>query len=250
MTKVKRLRTALTKSLPDYVTDGLVLWLDGEEPLIPDETEEDTSASIWRDRAINGQIANVGGVVKLGDAMLFDGVNSHGQIKNTEVVALSQILKGLKERTLEIVCRLDSTDSAQVVILGEGNTASPEIGAAGLWYRPDSGGFKIGTWNATPTMIAENVTERSSYSIVYGDSSLQDFDFFQNGNLCAKGDSVGNMYSSTNAIGSRLKTDGVTWQYKMCGEISCIRIYSRKLTDAERLRNLEIDKRRFGINAG
>ncbi len=250
MTKVKRLRTALTQSLPDYVRDGLVLWLDGEESLIPDETEEDTSASIWRDRAINGQIANVGGVVKLGDALLFDGVNSYGQIKNTESVALSKILKGLKERTLEIVCRLDNTDNVQTVFLGEGTTTSPETGAAGLWYRPDSGGFKIGTWNSTSTMIAENVTERASYSIVYGDESLQDFNFFQNGNLCAMGDSAGNMYSATNSIGSRLNTDGVTWQYQMCGEICCIRIYNRKLTDGERLRNFEIDKRRFGINAG
>ncbi len=250
MSKAKHLRAVMSKSVPDYVKDGLVLWLDGEEPLVSVKTEDGTSFTAWPDRAINGQVAAVGGVVRIGNAMLFDGVNSRGKIMNTEVISLSGIFKGLKKRTLEIVCKLDNTDEVQTVFIGEGNTASPQIGAAGLWYRPASGGFKVGTWDATPTAIAENVTDRASYSIVYGDEGLEDFDFFQNGNLCVKGNSLGNMYSSITAIGARLKTDGTTWQYRLCGEICCIRVYNRQLSDAERAKNFEIDKRRFEINAG
>ena len=250
MSKVKLLRKAMTNSLPDYVRDGLVLWLDGDENLMSVKAEDGTPVTVWRDRAINGQQANVGAVVKSLDAMIFDGINSRGRIADTETVVLSGILSGLKERTVEIVCKLDNADNVQTVFIGAGNTATPEIGAAGLWYRPTSGGFKVGTWDNSPVVSVQNVTNRASYSIVYGNSDLSDFNFYQNGNLCTKGGIAGNMYSAATAIGARLKTDGTTWQYRLSGEICCIRVYNRKLTDAERGRNLEIDRRRFDIDAG
>lgn len=250
MSKVKHLRTVMSESLPEYIRDGLVLWLDGEESLITKEAEDGTTITVWNDRVINGQYAEVGGALKSEDALAFDGTNSRGELSKTGTVVLSGILKGLKERTLEIVCKLNNTTDVQVFMLGEGNTATPEIGAAGLWYRPASGGVKVGTWDNSPIVIVQNVTERASYSIVYGDTDLEDFNCYQNGVLCTKGEIAGNMYSEANAIGARLKTDGATWQYRLCGEICCIRVYNRKLTDTERAKNFEIDKRRFAINAG
>ena len=250
MSKVKLLKKAVSKSLPEYARDGLVLWLDGEEALMQVKAGDGSSAEVWRDRAVNGQQAVMSSAVKSVDSMIFDGVKSYGRIEETEALVLSGILKGLKERTVEIVCRLDNADTVQTVLLGAGNTATPEIGAAGLWYRPASTGFKVGTWDNSPIVTVQNVTARASYSIVYGNSDLTDFSFYQNGNLCAKGEIEGNMYSEATAIGARLKNDDTTWQYRLSGEICCIRIYNRKLSDAERAMNLEIDRRRFDIDAG
>lgn len=250
MGNLKKRAMMLSKNLPDYVKEGLVLWLDGEESVMSLTEEDGTSIRIWCDRAVSGQKANIGGVTQSEDAVVFDGVNGRGKLMDTEYINLTGILSGLQDRTVEIVCKLNDTDSVQTVFLGKGMTASAEIGAAGLWYRPASGGFKVGTWDESPSVPISNVTERASYSIVYGIDSLTDFMFYQNGVECPKGAAEGNMYTTMTSIGARLKTDNETWQYRLNGEICCIRVYYRKLTDAERAHNLEIDKRRFNLNVG
>lgn len=249
MSNLKKRRSFFTEALPNYVRDGLVLWLDGDEPLLRINAGAEKEGCVWRDSFVSGQGAEMESVSQLNGGVVFDGTAGWGIIGNTEPVALKGILKGLKNRTLEVVCRLDDAESVQTLIIGYGYTANTDIGAAGLWYRPASKAFKVGTWDNSPTVPIDNVTKRASYSIVYGDSDLTDFRFFKNGIEFAQGDTSGNMYSAAVTVGARKRNDGYG-QYRLKGEICCIRLYNRKLTDAERLQNYTIDKRRFGIDAG
>lgn len=249
MSDLKKRRAFMLKSSPEYVRDGLVLWLDAEEPLMQIEKNTGDDLVIWSDRAQLGQRAEVNDVLQEDNKIVFDGTGSFAKLGTQQPVVLSGILRGLSQRTLEVVCRLEDDLSVQTVILGYGYTVTPEIGSAGLWYRPASGGFKVGTWDDSPCVPVKGVTNRTSYSIVYGDTDLTDFIFYQNGVECPQGDTDGNMYSAGTALGARIRNDGNP-QYYFKGEINCIRIYNRKLSEAERLQNFAVDKRRFGIGVG
>ncbi|MDO4418964.1 MAG: hypothetical protein Q4B92_01215 [Ruminococcus sp.] len=250
MSKLRNKALMLSKSKPDYVKDGLVLWLDAQEPFIVMYDNAGEKIRIWRDRAISGQKSNVGGVSQTKDSVFFDGVNSRSKILDEEYINLTGVLSGLNDRTLEVVCKLNNSDDVQVLFLGKGTAASAENGAAGLWYRPSSAGFKVGTWDSASPVLVSDVTERASYSIVYSNEDLNSFDFYRNGTECVKGETAGSMYNTMTTIGARLNKDGSTWEYRLSGEICSIRVYNRKLTEQERLHNLAIDTRRFNLNVG
>ncbi len=250
MSKLKNKAVMFSKSKPDYVKDGLVLWLDAQEPFIVMTDDNGDKIRVWPGRAISGQKASVGGVTQTEDSVVFDGINSRSKILDEEYVNLTGVLSGLNDRTLEIVCKLNSADDVQVLFLGKGIATSAESGAAGFWYRPLSEGFKVGTWDAASPVLVSDVTERASYSIVYSSTGLNDFDFYRNGTECVKGQTAGSMYNTMTSIGARLNKDGSTWGYRLNGEICSIRVYNRKLTEQERLHNLAIDTRRFDLNVG
>lgn len=227
-----------------YVNDGLELWLDGEFNAGKHMHEE--TPTVWKDLSSNGFDFTLNAVTVSDKAMVFNGSTSFAKCDDD---ALRELLSGLKDRTVEIVCKFNNTASAQVVFLGEGNTATPEIGAAGLWYRPSSGGFKVGTWDNSPAVKSDKAQRLMSYSTVYDNDKLNDFGFYQNNVSLTQDATAGNMYNSALSIGARLKNDGSTWQYFFNGEICCIRVYSRKLSDRERYYNYLVDKMRFGLKA-
>lgn len=227
-----------------YVQNGLALWLDGE--FNAGKNVHEQNPSIWNDLSGNGYDFTLNAVTASDKAMVFDGSSSYGRCENE---ALKELLSGLKERTVEVVCKFNNTSSVQTVFLSEGMTASPEVGAAGLWYRPASGGVKVGSWADCPPVKVENVSEMASYSVVYGKTELSDFLAYHNNSGLTIGDVAGDMYNEALSIGARLKNDGTTWQYLLNGEICCIRVYDRKLTDRERYYNYLIDKLRFGLKS-
>lgn len=230
-----------------YIRDGLVLYLDGEDDLVRNVPTDLGNATVWSDRAVLGQKAATAALTHTENAMLFNGTNSRCRIDPTEEISLSGVLSGLKDRTIEIVCKLNNTESVQTVFLGKGNATSTEdkLGV-GLWYRPASGGMKVSTISNQQSSVvsAESVLERASYSVIYGEKNINDYTLYQNGVECVKGEAAGNMNNPTyTTIGSRYYSD--SYSYFMNGEINCIRVYDRKLTDAEREHNLTIDRRRF-----
>ena len=167
------------------------------------------------------------------------------------------VLSGFKERTIEVVCKINDTENSQSLILGCGR-ANADAWAAGLWYRPASGGFMVGTYGEQKATLVENGTDRASYSVVFGDSGLDDYNLYQNMRYCTKGSSGGNMNNYTFDMGGGAMNvyDAAGYvynngfSYRLNGEINCIRVYDRKLTDSEREHNFMIDKRRFGVDAG
>ena len=229
-----------------YVQNGLALWLDGE--FNAGRNVHEQAPTVWKDLSSNGYDFTLNAVTASDKAMVFDGSSSYGRCENE---ALKELLSGLKERTIEVVCKFNNTSSAQTVFLGNGMTASPEVGAAGLWFRPVNGNpyFKAGSCDLTPTIKSGNVGQLASYSVVYDDKNLSDFSAYQNNASLTQDAVAGNMYNVAISIGARLKNDYKTWQYLLNGEICCIRVYDRKLTDRERFYNYLIDKMRFGLKA-
>lgn len=223
-----------------YVQNGLALWLDGE--FNAGKNVHEQNPSIWKDLSGNGYDFNLNNVTADDKAMVFNG--SYARSENT---VLQELLAGFKNRTIEVVCKINDATKSQVVFMGLGQVL-PELSAAGLWYRSTSKGFKVGTGNS-PVVKEENVTEMTSYSVVYGEDDLRDFLFYRNHASLTQGAEEGNMYNHAVSIGARLNTNGLTWEYLLDGEICCIRVYDRKLTDRERLYNYLIDKMRFGVKA-
>ncbi len=244
MSELKKRGLMFSKTSEDYIKDGLVLYLDGDEPFMVVDINGATTR-IWKDRAVPAQKVHIGGVTQSGGVTFWDGASSCGRIPQDEYIALLNILSGLKERTIEIVCKINDTENAQTLVLGNG-TSSESNFAAGLWYRPASGGFMASTSAQQMPSLVETVNERASYSVVYGDNDIDDYELFKNGMLCPKGTVGGNMNNPNYiTVGSRYYNGG--YSYRLNGEICCIRVYERKLSEEERLRNLETDIRRYNL---
>lgn len=233
----KRALQMIQSQQDEYIKDGLVLWLDGESQL-----DDSSIINGWKDLSGNAYQAELQNVVKNADAISFNDADSLGIISSS---VAGGVLTGICERTIEIVCKLNNTDNIQVIFLGAGKTTPAENSAAGLWYRPASKGLKVGTSDAQcPSLVtSDSLLGRASYSIVYGDTDLNDYVLYQNGTECQKGTAEGSMYNPTyTTIGCRYYN---SYSYRLSGEICCIRVYDRKLSVAEREHNLQIDRRRF-----
>lgn len=240
MSKMKKRAVAFPKTLPDYVRDGLVLYLDGKEPLMTLN-----GGRIWNDSNVRGQHAELESVYTNDTLISFDGVSSCGRIKESQPVSASEILTGVKERTIEVVCKIEDTENTQVIFLGKGSANFSSL-AVGLWYRPASGGFKCATCNEQNAAYVSKVDELASYSILYNGDDINNYSLYQNGVYCPKGATGGNISNATfPVIGARYY--GNEYGYRLKGKIACIRVYDRILTDEERARNLATDKERFGI---
>lgn len=247
MPDLKKRRMMLSRTDAGYISEGLKLYFDAEEPFMNVNIDGKTE-SIWNDRAVNGQKAVINNVIQSGNSTIWDGESSSGKMLSQEYLPMSGILSGCKERTIEVVCKINDTENPQIIILGCGR-ANVDEWAAGLWYRPASGGFKVGSASDQLPALVRNVADRASYSVVFGDSGLDDYSFYQNMQLCTHGSVGGNMNNYTFVtVGSRYYNNN--FSYRFNGEINCIRVYDRKLTDSEREHNFMIDKRRFGIDAG
>lgn len=225
-----------------YVKDGLALWLDGIDN--GGEGVHLTDLTEWKDLSGNGCNFALNDVTATDKAVCFNGSSSYGRISNDN---LATLLTGLKERTVEVVCKLNNTSNVQVIFLGLGNTGVSN-GSAGLWYRPASSGFKVTSYSNKPVPVSDNITEACSYSIVFGNSDSNDYSFYQNGNAMSLASSAtGTMANLTaTTIGARLYSG--SYGYFMNGEIYSIRVYDRQLTESERLQNLMLDRKRFGIS--
>ena len=240
MSKMRKRAVSFPETLPDYVREGLVLYLDGSEPLM-----KVSDTRVWNDSNLRGQYAELESVYTGNSVITFDGVSSCGRIKEAQSVASCEILSGLKERTIEVVCKLNDTQNVQSIFLGKGNAVYSSF-AAGLWYRPSSNGFKCATCNEQNASLVSNVDQLASYSVVYGGDDINNYSLYQNGVYCQKGATGGNIANPTYpVIGARY--NNAAYSYRLQGEIACIRVYDRMLTDTERERNLATDKKRFGI---
>ena len=132
MSELKKRGAMFQKSPPDYVKDGLVLYLDGEEDFMLMDING-ALTRIWRDRVMSSQKVHIGGVTQSQGVTYWDGVTSCARIPQDEYIALLNILSGLKERTIEVVCKLNDTDASQTLILGNGTSSETGFSASGAW---------------------------------------------------------------------------------------------------------------------
>ena len=234
-----------------YVQDGLVLHLDGiYNDSYVNQTHKD-NPTVWNDLSGNGNHFYMYNSTTTEDSFKFSGSKSCYGKNNFSLVdnELSDLLKGVKTRTIEIVCKLNNTDAAQTIFLGAGMASPIEDTAAGMWYRPASNGMKISTADGSLSYpyTTTNPTQRNHYYATYNSSHSGIYDFAQNGVACSRGTAAGNMSNPTYiTIGARYYN---SIGYPLNGEICAIRVYNRQLTTQEKAQNLNLDIRRFGLSA-
>lgn len=195
----------------DYVQNGLVLMLDG--------IEQGNEAGKWKD-LVNGLVFTpTGGVTFEENCIALDGTGRLGN--NSFVTPLSN------DGTIELVFEKTSTSGMIFVPTG----GSQKI-AAGFF----NSGFDWSIYGSKPRYPQIN---KGSVS-VNNDRCLYDgIAQASNGN-----DYISSTTTTTSLIGCRYNG---SYTYYFTGKIYCIRIYNRKLTEAEVLQNQEIDYKRFGI---
>ena len=223
----------------EYIKDGLQLWLDGIEnsrsghKVDALSVLEDISGNNYDFTLVSGPPTSVG------DNCLYFSLSVY---KNSNE-GLMSLLSEVKERTIEIVCTIDDSDTtAKTIFMGakSGNASS----GVGMWYRPASGGMCTGSATTKAQRISD-ITNPHTYTAIYDAISLNNTKFYQDNVLCstATGGSMAN--SGQISLGGRYYNGSYNYYFK--GKIYCVRVYNRQLTQVEIEHNRKIDKERFGI---
>lgn len=224
-----------------YMKEGLVLWLDGIENTRKGHNENQLTD--WQDLSGNDyDFTAVGGtaVIPESNCVPFNGDCVYG---NTDT-DLQELLQGLKERTIEIVCSIsDNNTTAKTIFLG-GNLDSSATGV-GLWYRPNSKGLCVYTGSSYAHTISD-ITNPHTYTAVFNTTSINTTEIYQD-NVITSTTSGGDMNNVTyTTIGGRYYSENFIY-YRFYGKIYSIRVYDRQLNQEEIAHNISIDKDRFNI---
>lgn len=222
----------------EYIKKGLQLWIDGIENTREGHSSDkliqlyDISENDYDFTILGGST-----VVPEKNCIPFNKNCVYGCSNET----LQDLMMGLKNRTIEIVCSISDSDSnAKVIFLGGKNNNLNS--GAGLWYRPTSAGLCVsGNSKAHKITNIENV---HTYSVIYDDIAINNTKVYQD-NALTETVSGGTMASSSVCVGGRYYNGTST--YRFSGNIYCIRVYDRQLTQEEREHNRKIDIERFGI---
>lgn len=213
----------------EYVTDGLVLWLDG--------INKGNDNTKWTD-LVSGIVFN--GVAVASDCFGPDyvqiGSNANTVYQNADFVGPS-----VDNGTIEVVYESDDINTGQIILLSPRNEnfAFAFYGGDIVWVSAVEG-----------STISR---PRVSNAPVFGSVSISANSKFINGVSANTGNNDIVWYNAYQAyeglmtsIGRRLTNQGFRYnQFK--GKIYCIRIYNRQLTQAEVLANYAVDQSRFSL---
>ena len=212
-----------------YVTDGLVLWLDG---INNTRHGHDAASTAWEDLSGNGFDAAISGNITLSNnAYVFSGNTA----QNMVVLGF-----GAQKGTYEVVFKLTGALTGSVFV-HHGNTAYV-IGSCLI-----STGTQIIMSARANLQLSYGSTQewtnkKSTYSYVKTNNTG-----FVNGSpvaLTASG-SLG-VYPADGRLTIGARHDEYGYSRPLIGEISCIRVYDRILTQEEIAQNYAVDKIRFG----
>ncbi len=203
-----------TPIVSDYVQDGLVLHMDAKSP--------GETAGAWTSLVGNHVFTNYGAVFNA-DHVLFDGVDDY-------LINNSFTPPGAGSGTIELVYDCDDgVFDVTAVCLFAGKT-----GGSLCFYI--SSGSNIYWTNNTPGRLVVSVQHAKA------STSISDDRKYENG-VAITGTSTNYLggRNSNNYIGKRSSGN----PYK--GKIYAIRIYNRKLTEAEVMQNLAADNTRYQL---
>ena len=193
-----------------YVTDGLVLWLDGIEK---------GGTSEWVDK-VGGHVFTNNGATFNNDHVAFDGDDF---LTNTSFSPPSS-----GSGTIEVVYDNGAFGTASGMLFA-GKTRS------GLCFYVSSAKNVIFSIGATSRNKLVATVARSS-------TSISNARRYENGvAMRTNGSDYCTGQNNTNHIGRRSTGNYYT------GKIYCIRIYNRQITEAEMLENLAVDNSRFNL---
>ena len=226
-----------SKKTNEYIKDGLQLWLDG---IKNSRNGHSNIAYTWQDLSGNKydfSFYKGNSAAGIEDNCLRFGGATLYKCQNT---TLQELMMGAKERTIEIVCSIDTSNTtAKTIFLGGNSTEL--MGGVGMWYRPASNGMCIS--GSSYAYETTDVANPHTYSAIFNSTTYGSATFYQDNTL--RGSKTGGTMANTQlTIGGR---DYGSSTYAFIGNIYCIRVYDRQLTQEERQHNRKIDKERFGI---
>ncbi len=226
---------------PDYITNGLVAWFDGED--------KPHDSKYWISRVGVDYISDVNGKTLLSDEKSFKNNKTLAMITSADYYK--------KDYTIEIVGKLNSQVNSD--------------NSTGAWFLTmnEAGTWGIGVKNATGDVTFVNHTVNmgktfSGYLKRTFSSSLFLETVYSRGHTSGKNTGKGSVNGcewfsivepTASGVGTKLQNHAILCYYartsgtteKVDGEINCIRIYNRQLTNEELLHNYNIDKTRFNI---
>lgn len=211
-----------------YITDGLVMWLDGEYNST--NGTHATSLTTWVDQTGNGwDWTNRGGATVSTKSIVFSG----GDTSNFNGSAVPQNVV-----MMELVYKV-ANNGGGVVLAGFGRTSIGNISIA-------SATGKLSFHTSTGSGESTN----TAFEIGYDDTihSVNSAGYVD-GEAYTTTTSAADWQYANPSVGYYRGSTGSQIQYKYTGEIYCIRLYSRVLTAAEIAHNFAIDAERFGIGA-
>lgn len=215
----------VTVTALSYVADGLVLWLDGEKNSA--NGAHVSNLTTWVDQSGNGwDFENVGATVNA-KSLSFNGTSQY----------LKRAFDSLPHdvKMMEVVVNRTSGNN---VISGFGNLYPGNITCGGSKYIS----FQIGTGTGDDKNAGFNLPD----DIVGTVFSANSAGYINGTAIETRTDSNAWQYRYP-CIGGYLGSGGTNFQYGFKGEIYCIRMYNRILTEQEILANYAVDAHRFGI---
>lgn len=196
-----------------YVTDGLVLWLDG--------INKGNTPDVWTDLISGYEYDAINGVVFNPDNVQLNGIDQY--LQNT-----SFDCPLLRDATIEVVCA--AATSTQVLFASKNNSL-----CFGFFYNNT-------TINVIRGIGKNNNRKTTAFSDASGSFSISDIHQLRNGQQGTLGyENNFNASNRFNFIGRR--SSGTYFN----GEIYCIRIYNRQLTLKEAIDNYQVDRQRFSL---
>ena len=236
-----------------YVADGLVAWWDGlwNAGL----GVHDAAATVWKDLAGTRDAtlrrgANGWGADALRTRSLTGGTAETSTAATMDGFAFASV------GAFEIVFRVDAAQNANGETLafvgGHDRTAFSFVsgGTAGeiLIFSTPATRIAAIPGGGNPEDICE-LGVRHALSVNLGEEAdVAGWSFRHNGTELDLYNRGGNLTVQTNGVGSVFgRTSSAFSPDNAVGEICCIRIYNRALTDAEVAANYAVDKERFGM---
>ena len=213
---------AKNADITDYVTNGILFWLDG---IYNTANGHDATSSIWEDLSGNEYSGIYRSVNIIGDN--YFSPNGEGLTKNKAFQ--SDFTDAIKSgSTIEIVCEVDPINSRGTVFAASGN------GIGTTYAYNGSMCFSSASSSANQKSVA------LASGVHYYNSSLWR-DGLQQQNTLQR-------TSHSSAVVSRFFCYSSITNNVFSGKVYALRVYNRILTDAELTKNWLTDKKRFGIS--
>lgn len=215
----------------DYVQDGFELWLDGIN-------KGSTYDSIWVD-LINGvTFQNAGDVQSYSDHFRFNGSNYSYFFHND--------LDYFRDSTtVELVAKRDINAWMSVFVSG-GQNAPDKVKPASFRFNTNNAigiDAMVQTSQGRPTYYAQVNTTNTKCTI-----SANVVRAFVNGIECTTGtDPLGYSTMEKAIIGGRWWLNSFYSTGRFIGDLYCLRLYNRILTEQEMLHNQQVDNIRFNL---
>lgn len=226
--------TSSKKYVSDYIQNGLILHLDGINNDINGHNAGQSST--WYDMSNSNKNATLYNCIVRNNNIEFNGSSSYATLGSN---ALGQY----GPSTIEVVFKSSGTSG---VIIGDNRNVS----SRGLAFDSNALSIKVGDTTSVPYTfnLSNSLNEPHTYSVIYDGVNYNNTKAYKDSKSLIRNTLTDGFANSSTypIIGRRIWASGSTWYFK--GNIYSIRVYNKKLTDAQLEQNHEMDKTRFNIN--